>query len=66
MAYYNYKHVRDLIPDDFRDKFIEEYNKNGYEYEGTCNYDGDMWLLAAAYIEELLEKIKILEDATPH
>lgn len=54
MAYYAYKEVRDLIPDSFRDEFIEKFEKeNGREYDGDSNYDGDMWLLTAAYIEYL-------------
>lgn len=54
MAYYNYKVVRDLIPDDFRDKFIEQFEKDGTEYDHDANYDGHMWLLVADYIEYLL------------
>lgn len=61
MAYYAYKYVRDLIPDDFQNRFEESFKaESGREYDGDSNYDGDMWLLAAAYIEhlqgELIEK----------
>ena len=55
MAYHNYKLVRDIIPD-----FIIE-QQGGY-YEGSCDYDGDLWCAAADYINYLLNKIKELED----
>jgi hypothetical protein len=42
-----------LIPDDFRDKFIEQFEKDGTEYDHDANYDGHMWLLVADYIEYL-------------
>lgn len=69
MAYYAYKEVRDLIPDWFRDQFIEEYNKTAgkYPYDGDSNYDGDMWYLTAAYIEYLHAQVrKEGVDATTH
>ena len=43
MAYYAYKHVRDLLP-----KFI--IDKQGDKYEGDGNYDGDQWYAAEDYI----------------
>lgn len=55
MAYYNYKIVRDQIPDNFQAAFVCAYEKQtGNEYEGEANYDGDLWALAAEYIEYLL------------
>lgn len=45
MAAYNYKYVRALLP-PFAEVDIEDY-------EGTSNYDGDMWLAAANYITAL-------------
>jgi len=63
MAYYAYKEVRDLIPNDFRDRFEESFKvENGREYDGDANYDGDMWLLAAAYIEHLQCELKAKEN----
>lgn len=60
MAYYTYKEVRDLIPDDFKEEFIKNYNerysKFGHVYDDDANYNGGMWLLTAAYIEYLLKK----------
>lgn len=53
MAYYNYKEVRDLIPNDFRDAYIEKFEQDGTEYDGDPNYDGHMWLLAGSYISYL-------------
>lgn len=50
MAYYAYKEVRDLIPNEFRDKYIEHIDSG---YEGEANYDGDMWSLTAQYIDFL-------------
>jgi hypothetical protein len=59
MAYYNYKVVRDMIPDDFRDAFIKEFEADGrVEYDGDANYDGHMWLLVAEYIEHLQEELE--------
>lgn len=55
MAYYNYKIVRDQIPDEFQKAFACAYEKQtGNEYEGEANYDGDLWILTAEYIEYLL------------
>lgn len=63
MAYYAYKHVRDIIPDDFQNRFEESFKaENGYEYDGDANYDGDMWLLAAAYIDYLQGELKAKEN----
>ena len=59
MAYYAYKEVRDLLPADTAEKYQFRY---GEEYEGGANYDGDMWIAAADYIVELLDKIKELES----
>ena len=59
MAYYSYKEVRDLLPEDTAEKYLLRY---GQEYEGEANYDGDQWTAAADYIVELLDKIKELES----
>jgi len=59
MAYYSYKEVRDLIPSEFSDRFIAGF---GDTYDHDANYNGDMWLLTAAYIEHLLERIRKLEN----
>lgn len=45
MAAYNYKYVRDLLP-----PFAEEGLEN---YEGTADYDGDLWRAADNYITAL-------------
>lgn len=45
MGAYNYKYVRDQIP-----PFITD---NIPDYEGTCDYDGDLWIAASNYIDEL-------------
>lgn len=55
MAYYAYKEVRDLLPQDV-------INRMGPDYEGSCDYDGDMWSAAALYIEDLLEEIETLKQ----
>lgn len=62
MAYYAYKNVRDLIPEEFSSKWIKEYEQTGSEkwpvtFDGDPNYDGDMWYLTAAYIEYLQEEL---------
>ena len=53
MAYYNYKLVRDALPD-----YITEAIPN---YEGTCDYDGDMWVAASNYIDDLLKQLADLK-----
>jgi len=71
MAYYEYKRVRDLLPDDylttenFRRKCCGDKGclstKHPCVYEGTADYDGDMWIMTAYYIVELQEKIEELQ-----
>lgn len=54
MAYYNYKHVRDKIPNEFEDLFRNSFKEvQGYDYEGDAGYDGDLWLLTSCYINYL-------------
>lgn len=38
MAHYNYKRVRDLLPDDFRERFKQKYEQ---EFDDDWNYNGD-------------------------
>ena len=71
MAYYEYKRVRDLLPKDYltTENFHRKCcgdkgclnKKSPCEYEGSADYDGDMWTMTAYYIVELHEKIKQLE-----
>jgi len=63
MGYYACRKVKDLLPD-----YIIE--QQGPDYEGGCNYDGDMWYAAADYIldlksqrDELLAALKEIDDA---
>ena len=49
MAAYNYKYVRDLLP--------PYLTTDDPEYEGTVDYDGDMWAAAACYIEALEKEL---------
>lgn len=51
MAYYAYKVVRDLIP-----QFI--IDRQGEDYEGTSDYDGDLWYAAEDYIVYLKENLR--------
>lgn len=45
MGAYHYKYVRDQVP---------LYVTEGIaDYEGGCDYDGDLWVAASEYIEEL-------------
>ena len=53
MSYYNYKYVRDILPE-----WITK--EQGEDYEGGCDYDGDQWCAASDYIYYLIEKIKEL------
>jgi hypothetical protein len=54
MAYYNYKRVRDLVPNEFVEEFSKVYKEQtGEDYCGESNYDGDMWIMTANYIDYL-------------
>ena len=55
MAYYAYKTVRDLLPE-----FI--IKKQGEDYEGDGNYDGDQWYAAEDYIIWLKSKIPNIKE----
>jgi len=63
MAYYNYKRVRDLIPDDFRASFEAAWKEEtGEEFDGSADYDGSLWCLAADYISDLQSRLKEAEN----
>ncbi len=54
MAYYNYKRVIKAIPRDWAEAYEKQWLEEcGHEFEGTCDYDGDLWCMAADYIEHL-------------
>lgn len=59
MAYYAYKQVRDLLP-------VHIIERQGPDYEGDGNYDGDQWNAAADYILELQEEVKELKRKLEH
>ena len=57
MAYYNYKRVRDIIPNEFEETWKKNWlEETGQEYDGSADYDGELWILAADYIEYLQKK----------
>ena len=58
MAYYNYKRVRDLIP-----QFI--IDQQGEDYEGLADYDGDLWCAASDYIKLLVSLLDRCRDVIP-
>lgn len=60
MAYYAYKQVRDLLPEPYTSSLFKE--RTGQAFEGTADYDGDYYIAAALYIEDLLEEIKNLKE----
>lgn len=61
MAYYTYKRVRNLIPNEFSAKWEAAWKEEtGQDYDGSADYDGQLWCLAADYIEHLHE---LIEDA---
>jgi hypothetical protein len=61
MAYYNYKRVRDAIPKDFYEEYERKWKQdNDQDFECSCDYDGDLWCMAAAYIEHLHKQIDAL------
>lgn len=60
MAYYAYKNVRDLIPDDFREAFEKRWKEEtDRDFEGAADYDGDLWHMAADYIRSLQQRAAI-------
>jgi hypothetical protein len=50
MGMYAYKYVRDLVPGFVIDTLED--------YEGTCDYDGDLWIAAARYIHLLEAEVR--------
>lgn len=67
MGYYSYKHVRNSIPDSFkeeREKRLKEEYGEDYEPDYGADYDGGLWLLASDYIDYLHEEIKKLKGQT--
>ena len=58
MAYYNYKIVRDLIP-----QFI--IDQQGEDYDGSADYDGDLWCAASDYIELLISLLERCKQVIP-
>lgn len=59
MAYYNYKVVRDQIPEDFEARYVSAFNAIHGDnfYDSDANYDGHRWLLTAEYIDYLQASI---------
>jgi hypothetical protein len=54
MAYYSYKRVLELIPKEWQEVFkLAWLEENGSVFDGTADYDGDLWCMAASYIEHL-------------
>lgn len=60
MAYYAYKMVRNLLPNRYTEELFKE--RNGREFDGTADYDGDYYVAAAMYIEDLLKEIQSLKE----
>lgn len=62
MAFYNYKIMYEVIPREWRSEYEkrwkEEYDS---EFEGTADYDGDLWVLAGDYIKHLQARVAQLE-----
>ncbi len=55
MAAYTYKEVVNNLPDYYEETFEE---RHGRDHDGDVNYNGDYWISAAEYIEDLEERIK--------
>lgn len=57
MAAYSYKDTISMIPSHYFQKFEKEF-----EVECDCDpgYDGDYWILAGMYIEDLEKSVKEL------
>ena len=64
MAYCNYKHVRDLlIKSGVLDKSCEPVDGKYPDYDGTHDYNSELWVMAADEITRLNERVKQLEQA---
>lgn len=50
MGTYSYKYASARIPDFIKDDIDD--------YEGGCDYDGDMWIAVSNYIDELEDELK--------
>lgn len=63
MAAYSYKEVchRPIIA-----RYVDEFEKNyGREFDNDSNYDGDYWLVASDYIDDLeVERDELLNLLT--
>jgi len=62
MAYYTYKDVVNNLPYHYEETFEE---RHGREHDMDSNYNGDYWISAGEYIEDLerrLEEFKVLVD----
>jgi hypothetical protein len=49
MAGYSYKYVRDKLP-----PYLTYENE---DYEGSADYDGDLWVAACCYIDEIEQEL---------
>lgn len=55
MAYYAYKAVLNLLPEEY----IKKYDPDGLGMD--CGYDGELYCAAADYIEDLQKQVAELE-----
>jgi hypothetical protein len=58
MASYAYKYAREYIPEYIIDA-------QGEDYEGSCDYDGDLWYAASDYIKALEDAVAALIKHDP-
>ena len=63
MAAYAYKSV--MFREDFMAAIPRYESKEGVEFEGTCDMDGDAWYVAEFLLNEKDAEIARLKAATP-
>jgi len=58
MASYSYKDLCYSIPENYAKGFEEKY---GREFDCDANYNGDYWVIASDYVDDLLQEINQLK-----
>jgi hypothetical protein len=63
MAYYNYKRVRDSIPDEWGATWDAGWKEQtGEEFDCSADYDGQLWVKASDYIDHLKARAESAEN----
>jgi len=58
MAHYAYKcFVQDIDYEKYKQLVVEFEKEQGREHDGDSNYDGDNWIIAEMWVNELREQL---------